>query len=163
MGIEIERKFLINFDAINHVEDEICIQQGYILNTPEKVVRVRMTDQKSFITIKGKNVGPSRPEFEYEIPEADAMDMLDNMCDSVIVKTRFIFSIFGDVWEIDIFDGDNEGLIVAEVEIPSEDYDLRLPKWVLKDVTDDPKYYNNNLITNPYKNWTDEEKNEGKL
>lgn len=153
MGKEIERKFLVDFDSIENFDDEFYIQQGYLLNTREKVVRIRLTKQKSYITVKGKNDGAERPEFEYEIPEFDAKEMLETLCEDVIEKTRYLFHIFGDVWDIDVFHGNNEGLIVAEVEIPTKDYELTLPKWVIKEVTDNPKYYNNNLVTNPYKKW----------
>ena len=153
MGVEIERKFLVDFEAIENYDEEFYIKQGYILNSPEKVVRVRVTDTKSYITIKGKNIGATRPEFEYEIPYKDATEMLDTMCSSIIEKTRHIFHIFGDIWEIDEFHGENEGLVVAEVEIPSEDYDLRLPNWIKQEVTDEAKYYNNNLVENPFSKW----------
>ena len=153
MGIEIERKFLIDFNKIKDFDDKYYIKQGYILNSKEKVVRVRVTDNKCFLTIKGQNIGMTRPEFEYEIPRYEAEQMLDTMCSDVLEKTRYIFSIFCDVWEIDEFHGDNKGLIVAEVEVPSEDYNLTLPKWIVEEVTNDTKYYNNNLIKNPYKDW----------
>jgi len=153
MGLEIERKFLIDFKKIQDFDDKIYIKQGYILNLEEKVVRVRVTNDKCFLTIKGKNTGMTRPEFEYEIPKDEAEQILNTMCSDILEKTRYIFYIFGDTWEIDEFHGDNDGLVVAEVEVPSEDYKVTLPKWVVKEVTDDPKYYNNNLIKNPYKNW----------
>ena len=155
MGIEIERKFLIDFSAFDgqNFDSSFEIKQGYILNSPEKVVRVRVSDDKCYLTIKGENTGMSRPEFEYEIPRYEAEQMINTMCESIVEKTRNIFHIFGDVWEIDVFHGDNDGLVVAEVEIPSEDYELRLPKWVIKEVTDDVKYYNNSLISCPYKDW----------
>jgi len=154
MGIEIERKFLIDFEAVKSqgFDESFYIKQGYILNSREKVVRVRVTDNKSYLTIKGKNDGASRPEFEYEIPKSDAEGML-KMCSDILEKTRHIFHIFGDVWEIDEFHGDNEGLVVAECEIPSKDYDLTLPKWVKEEVTDKTQYYNNNLSINPFKEW----------
>jgi adenylate cyclase len=155
MGIEIERKFLIDFSAFDKCDfdDSIEIRQGYIHNSKEKVVRVRVQNDKCYLTIKGKNNGASRPEFEYEIPKEDAEIMLDTMCINIIEKTRHIFSNFGDTWEIDEFHGDNEGLVVAEVEIPSEDYELQIPKWVTKEVTEEVKYYNNNIAINSYKDW----------
>ena len=155
MSLEIERKFLIDWDVFKTLKADgnYFISQGYILNTPEKVVRIRVTDDKSYITIKGKNVGASRPEFEYLVPKRDAIEMLSTMCENVIEKTRHIYHIFGDVWEIDEFHGDNEGLIVAECEIPTVDYDLKLPNWVTKEVTDDVRYFNSNLSITPYKDW----------
>ena len=155
MGVEIERKFLIDFSFFDEqdFDSKLEIRQGYILNSVEKVVRVRVSDDKCYLTIKGENSGMSRPEFEYEIPRYEAEQMIDTMCSTIIEKTRNIFFVHGDKWEIDVFRGDNDGLIVAEVEIPSEDYHLRLPKWVIKEVTDDVRYYNNSLISCPYKDW----------
>jgi len=155
MGKEIERKFLIDFTIFNKDDfnNKFYIKQGYILNSKEKVVRIRVTGKECFLTIKGQNDGAERPEFEYSIPKEDAKEMLDTMCDDIIEKTRHIFHIFGDIWEIDVFHGENKGLIVAEVEIPTKDYELKLPKWIIKEVTDDPRYYNNNLIKNPFSTW----------
>jgi len=153
MGIEIERKFLIDFKKIESYDKKIEIKQGYILNSPEKVVRIRVADTHAFLTIKGKNNGASRPEFEYEIPYDDAIELLKFANDNIIEKTRYILKINNDTWEIDKFHGKNEGLVVAEIEIPSEDYKIELPKWVLKEVTSDAKYYNNNLINCPYSTW----------
>ena len=153
MGLEIERKFLVDFNSIENINKSIYIKQGYILNSPEKVVRVRLSDEACYLTIKGENSGMSRPEFEYEIPRDEAEYLLDNMCLDIIEKTRHIVCIFGDMWEIDEFHGSNDGLIVAEVEIPSEEYDLSLPKWILEEVTDDARYYNSNLAITPYKEW----------
>jgi len=153
MGIEIERKFLIDFKKIDLYDKKIEIKQGYILNSPEKVVRIRVADKDAFLTIKGKNEGASRPEFEYEIPYDNAIELLKFTDDRIIEKTRYILKINNDIWEIDKFHGKNEGLVVAEIEIPSEDYDIELPEWILKEVTSDTKYYNNNLIIHPYSTW----------
>ena len=157
MGVEIERKFLVNREVFKSLEtnDSYYIAQGYILNTPEKVVRIRVTEDKSYITVKGANIGASRPEFEYLVPKMDAEIMLKTMCEDIVVKTRHIFHIFGDVWEIDEFHGDNEGLIVAECEIPSEDYELRLPKWIIEEVTGQERFYNNSLANYPFSEWLD--------
>jgi len=159
MGIEIERKFLVKTDILkdlienNFFNNKITIKQGYILNSKEKVVRIRITNDKSYITIKGQNKGLSRPEYEYEIPKIDSEEMINTLCSNIIEKTRYVWKNNGNIWEVDIFHGDNEGLILAEVEIPSEDYYIELPNWIDKDVSNDIKYYNNNLIENPYKDW----------
>lgn len=159
MGIEIERKFLLDEEFVNefikhkNYNNVITIKQGYILNSQEKVVRVRLTNDKCYITIKGENSGMVRSEFEYEVPKNDAEYLLDNMCSDVIEKNRYIIHNLNDVWEIDVFGGNNTGLTVAEVEIPSEDYDLSLPSWVKQEVTDDARYYNSSLVTTPYKEW----------
>jgi len=157
MGIEIERKFLVDREVFKSLETDgnYFISQGYILNTPEKVVRIRVTTDKSYITVKGANVGASRPEFEYPIPKKDAEIMLNTMCENVVKKTRHIFHIYGDVWEIDEFYGDNKGLIVAECEVPSEDYELRLPKWIIEEVTGQERFYNNSLANYPFSEWLD--------
>ncbi|MCK5537306.1 MAG: CYTH domain-containing protein, partial [Bacteroidales bacterium] len=105
-------------------------------------------------TIKGKSVGASRLEFEYPIPLQDANDMLNNLCQtSFIDKIRYLVEHEGHVWEVDIFEGANKGLVVAEVELEREDETFTLPKWVKKEVTDDIRYFNSNLIENPYINW----------
>jgi CYTH domain-containing protein len=154
MGKEIERKFLVDRDILTSIKPDksYSIQQGYLLNTAEKVVRVRLTNHAAFITIKGANVGAIRPEFEYSIPKDDALKML-NMCDSFIEKTRLEIEYKGHTWEVDLFGGTNEGLIVAEIELKSEDEFFFKPDWVKSEVTCDSKYYNNNLLTNPYSMW----------
>ena len=130
------------------------ITQGYILNSKEKVVRIRLVnDRDAIITIKGQNIGMSRPEFEYSIPFHEGDEMMKTMCSDVISKTRYICMEQQSRWEVDFFHGDNEGLIVAEIELNSEDEKINYPDWIGKEVTDKKKYYNNNLITNPYKNW----------
>lgn len=159
MGKEIERKFLVDKEMLASIKPDksYSIQQGYLLNTSEKVVRVRLTTYDAFITIKGANIGATRPEFEYSIPKDDALEML-NMCDGFIEKTRLEIKYKGHVWEVDLFGGTNEGLIVAEIELKSEDEFFFKPDWIKSEVTDDNKYYNNNLLTNPYSNWWELEK-----
>ena len=158
MGVEIERKFLVNEEKLNNIINKADIKgkyiiQGYIFNSKEKVVRVRMVDNNGYITIKGANVGMTRPEYEYEIPVVDADEMLETMCDTYIEKIRYLIKINDDTWEVDVFNGTNTGLIVAELEVPSEDYKFDIPDWIELEVTDDTKYYNNNLLKNPYKEW----------
>jgi CYTH domain-containing protein len=119
----------------------------------ERVVRVRTINDKGYLTIKGLTVGASRMEFEYEIPRQDA-DLLLDICEKPLIeKTRFKVEEGGIVWEIDEFLGENQGLIVAEVELESENQEFPKPDWVLEEVTGDPRYFNSNLIKNPFKMW----------
>ena len=154
MGIEIERKFLIDTNKLPTLKNGYKIKQGYIQTVDHTTVRVRIRDKEAFLTIKGKSVGASRLEFEYPIPLQDANDMLNNLCQtSFIDKTRYLVENEGHVWEVDILEGSNKGLVIAEVELKSEDEAFTLPNWVMKEVTDDIRYFNSNLIENPYSNW----------
>ena len=152
MAKEIERKFLVKDGAWrNEKGTQYC--QGYLNSVKERVVRVRTINDKGYLTIKGLTVGASRLEFEYEIPRQDA-DLLLDICEKPLIeKTRFKVVEGGFVWEIDEFFGENQGLIVAEVELESEDQDFPKPDWVQEEVTGDPRYFNSNLIKNPYKMW----------
>lgn len=152
MAKEIERKFLVKEGAWRN-EKGTQYRQGYLNSVKERVVRVRTIDDKAYLTIKGLTVGASRLEFEYEIPRPDADQLLDICEKPLIEKTRYIVVEGEFVWEIDEFIGENEGLIVAEVELESEDQDFPRPAWVGKEVTGDPRYFNSNLIKNPYKMW----------
>ena len=154
MGIEIERKFLIDINKVDLSDNGCYIKQGYIQTTDKTVVRVRIKNQEAYLTIKGENQGLKRLEFEYQIPIEDAHQMIDELCSkNVIDKTRYELKVENHIWEIDIFHGQNDGLIVAEVELESENEDIFLPDWVVKEVTNDAKYYNSNLIINPYSHW----------
>jgi adenylate cyclase len=155
MGVEIERKFLVNKEKWHKVikEEKSFFRQGYIVSDPEKTIRVRLTDAAGYLTIKGISVGPSRPEFEYAIPKDDAQQLLNNFCDSEISKVRYFITHGGKLWEVDEFLGNNEGLIVAEIELTAENESFSLPDWVDIEVTSDKKYSNSNLAINPYKNW----------
>ena len=154
MGIEIERKFLIDADKLPPLSNGYTIKQGYIQTVDHTTVRVRIRDQEAFLTIKGKSVGASRLEFEYPIPLQDANDMLEALCQSAVVeKVRYLLAHEGHTWEVDVFEGSNEGLVVAEVELDSEEEVFALPSWVAKEVTDDIRYFNSNLIDNPYSKW----------
>jgi len=153
MGLEIERKFLVNGDSWRKgaVGKKYC--QGYVY-ADTGVVRVRIAGEQAFLTIKGENTGAVRKEFEYPIPVADATELLDIICAKpYISKTRYKIEYAGKLWEIDEFGGDNAGLIMAEIELESEDEAFELPKWAGKEVTSDPRYYNSSLVTNPFKNW----------
>jgi len=153
MGTEIERKFLVKEGPWREAAAE-TYRQGYLSTVKEKTVRVRTINDKGYLTVKGITVGASRLEFEYEIPVADAGELLDNLCEKPLIeKQRYKLDHGGLTWEIDVFFGDNEGLIVAEVELQSEDQVFERPDWVADEVTSDPRYYNANLISNPYSNW----------
>ncbi len=154
MGKEIERKFLIKGDDWKKNSKEVLFRQGYLSTVKERTVRVRTIDNKGFLTIKGITVGATRAEYEYEISVSDANEMLDSLCEKPIIeKTRTKIEYKGLIWEIDKFFGENEGLIVAEVELVSEDQKPAIPEWIGEEVTGDPRYFNSNLIKNPFKNW----------
>ena len=154
MGKEIERKFLVKDDTFKSLAKGTRYRQGYLNSTKERVVRVRTIDDKGFLTVKGITTGATRVEYEYEIPVKDADAMLDELCEKPIIeKNRYKIQNKNLVWEIDEFFGENQGLIVAEVELESEDQPYEKPGWIGAEVTGDPKYFNSNLIQNPYKNW----------
>ena len=154
MGKEIERKYLIKDDTWRKNASGTTYRQGYLSTVKERTVRVRTIDDKGFLTIKGITISATRREYEYEIPMVDANEMLDELCEKPIIeKTRFKISHAGLTWEIDEFAGVNQGLIVAEVELESEDQNIDFPPWVGEEVSGDPRYFNSNLIANPFANW----------
>ncbi len=155
MPVEIERKFLVkNEQWRDSVESQARITQGYLSNNSNATVRVRIKGEKAFITIKGASQGVSRSEFEYPIPVDDAEAMLSEMPVSPVVdKVRHLVRCGPHVWELDVFHGENEGLVMAELELGSEDESFELPEWAGEEVSDDPRYYNVNLAQNPYKHW----------
>lgn len=155
MAREIERKYLIDLEKWQKVEKVPgqYYRQGYLLTDPRKTIRVRMTEGKGFLTIKGISVGATRLEYEYEIPTTDAKELLDNFSDAELFKIRYIIEFKNKVWEVDEFLGDNAGLFIAEIELKSENEVFDLPDWVTEEVTEEEKYYNSNLSINPYKNW----------
>lgn len=155
MGQEIERKFLVNHNKWQQIEKPIGnhFRQGYLLTEPNKTIRVRQTSEKGYLTIKGLSVGATRPEYEYEIPWNEATELLDNFAVSELSKIRYNIIFEGKLWEVDKFLGDNQGLIVAEIELKSEDEKFEIPDWIDREVTSEEKYYNSNLTLNPYKNW----------
>jgi CYTH domain-containing protein len=155
MGVEIERKYLVSKDTWDKTikEETHFIKQGYILNHPGKTIRIRIKDDKGYITIKGLSTGASRPEFEYEIPWEDAKELVDKFCESTTTKIRNIIVHNGKRWEVDEFLEDNKGLIIAEIELKSDDETYDLPEWIDKEVTGEEKYYNSGLSVNPFKNW----------
>ena len=154
MAREIERKFLVIGDAWRALAEGVVYRQGYLSTDADRTLRVRTVGAKGYLTVKGITVGATRTEFEYEIPVADADAMLDELClRPIIEKTRHKIPFDGLVWEVDVFAGDNDGLVVAEVELASEDQEFRRPDWIGEEVTDDPRYYNANLVAHPYKAW----------
>ena len=154
MGKEIERKFLVKGDTWRENSEGVLFRQGYLSTIKERTVRVRTIDSKGFLTIKGITVGATRAEYEYEISVSDANEMLDSLCEKPIIeKNRTKIEYKGLIWEVDEFFGENEGLIFAEVELDSEDQDIALPEWIGEEVTGDHRYFNSNLIRNPFKNW----------
>ena len=154
MGLEIERKFLVKQDKWQPPNQGKIYRQGYIRTHNGNTVRARVAGDKGYLTLKSKIKGNTRSEFEYPIPLADAEEMLNTLCDRPLIeKIRYQVDIDGLCWEIDQFLGDNEGLLIAEVELQSEDQTISLPPWVDQEVTQDMRYYNSNLAQNPYKNW----------
>ncbi len=155
MAIEIERKFLLNNDDWTKLEHtSASYQQAYFCNTQKVSVRVRLTDYKAWMSFKSATREISRFEYEYEIPLDDAKHMLQEFSEgSVITKTRYFVPIDQHIWEIDVFEGDNQGLIVAEIELNSVDEFFVKPLWIGNEVSDDVRYFNSNLVTYPYKNW----------
>ena len=155
MPIEIERKFLVIKDIWNKVEKPIgeYYRQGYLLASPEKTIRVRLTPSSAYLTIKGKTSGTTRLEYEYEIPQAEAIEQLNIFAESELSKTRFKVFFEGKIWEVDEFHGDNEGLLIAEIELNSEDESFMKPEWVGEEVTGRNQYYNSNLTAHPFKSW----------
>ena len=156
MGVEIERKFLVKVSDLKNIKftGVKMIKQGYLANSKEKSVRVRVDDNRAYITVKGGASGISKLEYEYDIPVSDATEMLERLTDGKLIeKKRHIVIIDNKVWEIDVFQGKNVGLIVAEVELKSENEKFTLPKWCGEEVSTNPKYINARLIENPYSEW----------
>ena len=156
MGKEIERKFLVQGDEWRSLGIGVIYRQGYIPTSGKQTVRVRIIGETGYLTIKGKTVGHSRLEFEYPIPLQDAQEMLDNLCSHPLIEKKRYKIQQGDlIWEVDEFMGENEGLIIAEVELQAENQAITLPDWIDREVTD-PKYYNASLAKVPYSKWKEE-------
>ena len=154
MPQEIERKFLVRNEDWYVPGTGIRYRQGYLCTVPERTVRVRLIREQGFLTVKGISVGAARAEYEYKIPAAEAAEMLDQLCERPLIeKIRYRVEHHGMVWEIDRFEGDNAGLVVAEVELEEEDQAIILPDWVGKEVTGDRRYYNASLIAEPFSEW----------
>lgn len=154
MANEIEHKYLVRPELWQPVSPGVLYRQGYLSSIKERVVRVRIAGERAFLTVKGLTTGITRLEFEYPIPLADANVMLDRLCEKPLIdKTRYCQTHDGRTWEIDVFHGDNDGLVLAEIEVASAEEHVAPPPWVGAEVSDDPRYFNSNLIANPYKYW----------
>ncbi|GJM05534.1 MAG: CYTH domain-containing protein [marine bacterium B5-7] len=155
MAIEIERKFLISNNDWRHDADEgIQITQGYMGSNKKSSVRIRVNGETANINIKSMTIGTQRSEYEYAIPLDEANEMLAALCDRPYIdKTRYHVNHQGHVWEVDVFAGENEGLVVAEIELTNVNETFTLPNWVGEEVTEDPRYYNICLVNHPYKSW----------
>lgn len=154
MAVEIERKFLVVDNGYRRLGSAQFCRQGYLLSSPERTVRVRIMGEKGFFTVKGITKGLSRTESEYEIPASDAKWLLEELCEKPLIeKCRYTVEMDGLTWHIDEFGGQNEGLVVAEVHLESESQQIILPNWVGQEVSGDERYFNVNLVRNPYCNW----------
>jgi adenylate cyclase len=156
MGVEIERKFLLHDDGWRGLGQPVRMRQGYLASDPVRTVRVRIEGERAVITIKSKSTGATRGEWEYEIPVPDAAELLD-LCEKPLVeKVRHRIEHQGHTWEVDEFEGENAGLVVAEIELGSEDEAFEKPAWIGREVTGDKRYYNSSLIRLPYSTWKDQ-------
>jgi len=154
MGKEIERKFLVRGDSWRAGAHGKRYRQGYLSTVKERTVRVRVAGDQGYVTIKGITIGDTRPEYEYEIPLADANEMIDKLCERPFIeKTRYRIPQGEVVFEVDEFEGVNHGLIVAEVELKSEDQKFDKPGWLGDEVSNDPRYFNANLVAKPFTTW----------
>ncbi len=155
MPIEIERKFLVNHEKWDNLVKPIGhhYRQGYLVAEAGKTIRVRVTDVSGYITIKGAMVGVSRSEFEYEIPKEEAEELLDRFAVSELSKIRYKIEFAGKLWEVDEFLGKNSGLLMAEIELTSEEEEFQRPDWIEEEVTADKRYYNSYLSVNPFGKW----------
>ena len=154
MAKEIERKYLVDLTRWQPQGKGIRIMQCYLVRSEKMTLRLRLADDQAFLTIKGRTSGISRSEFEYNIPRKDALDMLKEFPVSASVcKTRYYEQIGAHRWEVDIFEGANAGLAVAEIELTAADETFELPPWVLQEVSDDRRYRNAYLADHPFSNW----------
>ena len=155
MAKEIERKFLVKGDAWRALAQGTHYRQGYLNSVKERTVRIRTINEKAFLTIKGPTIGVTRQEYEYEIPHADCVQMLEHLAEKPIIeKNRYKIPHEGLIWEIDEFLGVNAGLIVAEVELSDENQVFNKPEWIGEEISADPRYFNSNLVKNPYTTWS---------
>lgn len=154
MAKEIERKFLVKNDDFKKLAQGVTYRQGYLNSAKERTVRVRSVGSRGFIAVKGISVGVTRVEYEYEIPFDDCKAMLDNLVEKpVIEKKRYKIRAGKFTWEVDEFLGENQGLIVAEIELENEDDEFERPDWLGEEVSGDPRYFNSSLISHPFNKW----------
>jgi adenylate cyclase len=159
MADEIERKYLVKKESVLPLLQEgTLFSQGYLADNERLSARVRLAGEKAWMTVKGRGSGITRPEFEYEIPAADARYILENLCAGLLIsKTRYRVPYKGMTWEVDVFEGENSGLIVAEVELEDDQQRPELPPWVAEEVTADRRYLNVSLSSHPFSRWSDTE------
>jgi adenylate cyclase len=150
---EIERKFLVTSDAYKRGAAPVDLRQGYLCADPERTVRIRAAGVATTLTIKGLTVGATRSEFDYAIPADDAGALFALCLPPLIEKTRYHVRFGAHLWEVDEFRGENQGLVIAEVELASEDEAFELPPWIGREVTGDARYYNSNLLAAPFSRW----------
>lgn len=156
MGIEIERKFLVRDNSWREGAEGTDYRQGYLAVTPRCSVRVRVADERAWLTVKSGDGSLTRREFEYPVPPRDAGALLA-LCEPVVIsKTRYLVPCGRHRWEVDEFHGDNAGLVVAEIELSAEDESFEKPRWLGREVSDDPRYYNAALSSRPYCLWKDD-------
>jgi adenylate cyclase len=155
MGVEIERKFLVDHEKWRQVVKPpgTHYRQGYLLDDDHRTIRIRVTDKQGFITFKGPTIGITRKEYEYKISVDDGNELLNGFAISELEKTRYRIQFAGKLWEVDEFLGANASLIVAEIELQHETEGFEKPDWVTLEVSDDERYYNSNLSTHPFKKW----------
>lgn len=154
MGREIERKFLVRDASVVEGVPGTPIRQGYLSTDPDRTVRVRRAGERAYITIKGRATGASRPEYEYDVPTEDATELLAALClRPILDKTRYRILHAGRTWEVDVFAGDNAGLVTAEIELPDENAEVEIPDWVGPEVTGDDRFANANLVARPWNAW----------
>lgn len=160
MSYEIERKFLVSDDGWRGAADDGArMRQGYLAGGTWGSVRVRLSGAVAHLNIKGATVGATRREFEYAIPTADAEVLLDELCSGPLIeKTRYRVRHAGHLWEVDVFAGDNAGLVVAEIELDAADEAFDKPAWLGDEVTDEPRYYNVSLVEHPFNRWNEAER-----
>ncbi len=158
MAIEIEHKFLLANDSWReHVSRSVRYRQGYLSSQPTSSIRVRTSNDQAWLNIKTATIGTHRHEYEYEIPPADANEILDSLCKKPLIeKIRYFVTDNGNLWEIDEFEGENQGLIVAEIELDETGQIFSKPPWIGLEVTGDLRYYNNNLAMHPYSEWRED-------
>jgi len=155
VAIEIERKFLVQNDQWReHVVSQNRLMQAYLCDLDSATVRVRISDDAAFLTIKSATVGICRSEFEYEIPVQDAESLLElRVSTAIIDKTRYKVKCGNHIWDLDLFHGENHGLVMAEIELGSEQEQFEMPTWAGEEVSDEPRYFNVNLVETPYSRW----------
>ena len=153
MGVEIERKFLVRDDHWRGLGTPVHYAQGYLVADGIRTVRIRIAGEVGFLTIKGESKGISRLEFEYPIPFLEASELLKLCATPVVEKFRTKVLYADKIWEVDEFEGRNSGLVVAEIELKSEDEPFEIPSWIGEEVTGDLRYYNSRLAIHPYQDW----------